>query len=205
MSLGQNAGCPLHCATLTGTTAVLPAADGTVTFSNLRVHLPDSSASRRTNTVQSVIFRFSEGQVIGDSSSTFKLVYQPDPLTPGYMTTEIRYDAGSNIANETETTRGTSMQSKLQALPRLGRVEVERTQTNPLTSYRWDITFSSLASAGAVRRLRVARHENRLPNTTTLETKMMRLGEAYSLRFEYQKNAEATKIHGTTAGFHVEY
>ena len=104
-------------------------------------------------------------------------------------------------------------QSKLQALPGIGEVSVERVASSPFTSYAWIITFKSSTAAGELRTLRVHRHENRLSTGTTLTAKTTRPGMAYSLKFTYLRRAESTAgageitaatLHGYSKGFLVD-
>jgi hypothetical protein len=140
---------------------------------------------------------------------TFRLNYQPALRHKGFTTAPIAFDAPASAQDETEATRGTSVQARLQALPLMGRVAVERqgavAQGGDL---KWHVTFLAPHNAGNIlRRLRVAPHQNRLAESMEVRTALTEEGAAYSLVFSTDSTPPSgdttRRLHAFSTGFVV--
>ena len=194
--LSHDPGCPAHCSTLTGTTNRSIGERGVVVFDDLMVVPTAPTPVRYVYEIQEISLRTA---ITIAPSSSFQLsldIGRGQKLA----TTPISAHAIATQADESMTASqiGLSIQSKLQALPTVGMVDVHKEQHRNDAGWSWLVTFFS---ATPMPLMRVERHLNRV-NGAIIEVHRLQAGQSFAFEIEYTSQSTG-RITTTTRHFQI--
>jgi hypothetical protein len=189
----DNVRCPLYCADLKASSthaSNIHIKDGTVSFSSVVIDLPMGTPNENIKPIYSP-----EIQLISLSnakSGSFRLKVSLDPIFPAlsetYVTQNINWNAAAMAAQENSTSNepgigsGESMQSKLQAIPGIGTVHIQRrdliNSRGSQTVRQWYVTY--LSFIGDISAL-ILDKTSKLPSNSSVSQRTINDGVAYSL------------------------
>lgn len=193
VKLSHDPGCPAHCASLSGTTSKPIGRNGVVLFDDLIVTPTAPTPAGYMNEAQEISLRMPSTPADGPAATdTFQLsldfgrgqLFTTTPISANAIATQ-----SDEIFNPNHL--GLSMQSKLQALPGVGAVNVRKEAHTLGKGWSWIVTF---LSASPMPLLRVVRHLHKA-NGTLVETRRIKAGQAYAFKVDYNGTITAVTTH----------